>query len=246
MKESGMVNFAFKGYDCGQIPEEIQSAIFRLRYQVYCLEWGFEREQDHPGGLECDAYDPHAVHISARIGGALESDIIGTSRIILGSRIDPFPIVRHCSFFPDFVPPDRNTSGEISRLAVSKHYRRRAIDKMIFSHGEEPESTLKEICGSDDMDRRKSENEIVAGIYMQLYAESKRLGITHWYAVMARGLFLLLKRWGVIFHLIGPELDYHGWRGPYLAEIAEIEDCLDKKNSPLLAGAREVLAGLKE
>ncbi len=234
--------FNFEGGLYSHVHPDVRTAIFRLRYQVYCLEWGFEKEEDHPGGVETDEFDPHAVHIAARVKGAPSTEVIGTSRVILGREVDRFPIEGHCSFFPEFTPPPRRVSGEISRLAVSKHFRRRAVDKMIFSHGDPAHESIQAISdAAADHDRRKSENEIVAGIYMHLYAESKRLDITHWYAVMAKGLHLLLKRWGVVFHPIGPELNYHGWRGPYLAEISEIEKKLEMRNPALIEGARKIL-----
>lgn len=234
--------FDFEGGLYSHVPPDVRTAIFRLRYQVYCLEWGFEKEEDHPGGVETDKFDPHSVHIAARVKEAPSTQVIGTSRIILGREVDRLPIEGHCSFFPEFTPPPRRVSGEISRLAVSKHFRRRAVDKLIFSHGDSAYESEQTLSAASAQDRRKSENEIVAGIYMHLYAESKRLGVTHWYAVMAKGLYLLLKRWGVVFHPIGPELNYHGWRGPYMAEIDEIEKFLDRKKSPLIEGARKVLA----
>ena len=33
-----------------------------LRYQVYCLETGFESVDEHPGGIEQDEFDKRAAH----------------------------------------------------------------------------------------------------------------------------------------------------------------------------------------
>jgi hypothetical protein len=49
------------------------------------------------------------------------------------------------------------------------------------------------------------------------------MGLKYWYAVMARGLFLLLKRRGIVFEPIGPEVEYHGLRRPYLGTIEDIK-----------------------
>ena len=32
-----------------------------MRFQVYCLERKFENAEEHPDGLEVDAYDEHAI-----------------------------------------------------------------------------------------------------------------------------------------------------------------------------------------
>ena len=74
-----------------------------------------------------------------------------------------------------------------------------------------------------------------------MYVESKRIGLTHWYAVMAKGLFILLKRMGIIFKPIGPETDYHGLRTPYLGVIAEIEEEASRLNPELFNEFQEAL-----
>ena len=38
--------------------EFLKKEIFKLRYDVYVSEFGFERKEDHPSGLEEDVYDP--------------------------------------------------------------------------------------------------------------------------------------------------------------------------------------------
>ena len=40
----------------------LRDTVFRLRYQIYCMETGFERPEDFPDGLEKDAFDGRAVH----------------------------------------------------------------------------------------------------------------------------------------------------------------------------------------
>lgn len=56
-----------------------------------------------------------------------------------------------------------------------------------------------------------------------MYQESKRRKITHWYAVMTKGVVILLNKFGFLFKEIGDPVDYHGIRTPYLADLAEIE-----------------------
>jgi N-acyl amino acid synthase of PEP-CTERM/exosortase system len=61
-------------------------------------------------------------------------------------------------------------------------------------------------------------------LYKAVYHESKRRQLTHWYAVMTKGLIILLNRFGFKFHPIGDPVDYHGIRTPYLGEIQKIEE----------------------
>jgi N-acyl amino acid synthase of PEP-CTERM/exosortase system len=198
--------------------------VFKLRYRSYCEEWGFEKPEDHPGGIEYDEYDKYSVHFAA----TKNSDhLIGTIRLILNSE-KGFPIENHCKIDEDLSHLDRNKLAEISRLAISKEYLRRAEDSLIFKDKMEHQPELTNI----PIERRKRQ-EIVCGLYKSIYKESKERGLTHWYAVMAKGLYLLLKRFSITFVPIGPDVDYHGPRTPYLSCIDDIERQVSMQNPEL-------------
>ena len=189
--------------------------IYKLRYQVYCTECGFEKPEDHPGGMERDEFDDVATHFCAFDRNSKE--IIGTVRIILPSEKN-FPIYKHFTLDQEVVGSiDGSKIGEISRLAISKDFRRRAIDKALYAENEVDIKDKKVYRQR----RRQFELFLVAGLYHCIYLESLALGLTHWYAVMAKGLYCLLQSHGSVWHPIGPIQDYHGWRRPYIAEIAE-------------------------
>lgn len=235
-------HFVYKAVEGRQSDDPVLTAIHRLRYQVYVNEWGFEKPEDHPEGLERDEYDRHCLHFYAR--SHTSDDVVGSARIILGSEL-PFPIERHfdISRFP--IDGRRETAAEISRLAISKDYRRRAIDRVIFSnvagHLDEVGETLGAGQPAVHEERRKCEHELIRGLYLLIYRESLRLGLTHWYAVMARGLYVILRRWGIDFRQIGPEQDYHGVRAPYVVDIRAMEKSL-AENNPELASLAKIVA----
>src|SRR5690242_16009495 len=97
--------------------------VYGPRYRVYCLEWGFERDEDCPqdefGKLEKDGFDEHSVHFAAIRKN--DGGVIGTIRVVLDSE-KGFPIEEHCQIDMDMSRVDRRKLGEISRLAVSKQY----------------------------------------------------------------------------------------------------------------------------
>jgi N-acyl amino acid synthase of PEP-CTERM/exosortase system len=233
-----LFNFNFDVAEAQVENVKLLEAIYRLRYQVYVKEWGFERPEDHPGGLEKDDYDPQSRHIYAYTG-PLEN-VIGTARIILPS--DRFlPLQENFKVNDElFNNPDCKVA-EISRLAISKDFSRRAIDRVIFSmdssHADELERHQKNLQNIEK-ERRKCEHELVRGLYLMIYRESINLKLTHWCAVMARGLSIILARWGISFEQVGPEKEYHGIRAPYILNLKELEKSLMKKNPDLLKQAR--------
>ena len=47
----------------GIVTDETDLAkIYRLRYKVYCQEWGFDNNINHSREIITDVYDEHAVH----------------------------------------------------------------------------------------------------------------------------------------------------------------------------------------
>jgi len=74
---------------------------------------------------------------------------------------------------------------------------------------------------------------VTFGLYREMYQESKRLGITHWIALMEKSLWRLLSSHGFVFNQIGEEVDCYGPVFPYLADIAKIEQELRKKDPDL-------------
>jgi N-acyl amino acid synthase of PEP-CTERM/exosortase system len=219
--------------------EELEE-VFRLRYRVYVEEWGFEKAEDHPGGIERDDYDDHAIHFVAEREGV----IIGTVRLILNSE-QGFPIESFTRIDEDLSQVDRDKVAEISRLAVSKDFRKRARDGLIYARQvRNPPSPEPAARRERRSERRRT--DLVTGLYKSMYVESRRLGLDHWYAVIAKGLYLLLTRYGIVFSQIGPEVQYHGLRAPYMAYIPEIEGQVSKANPELEKEFKDALKASKD
>ena len=204
--------------------------ICQLRYQVYVNECGFEKPEDHPGGMERDEFDRHSIHFYAC--PANSEDVIGTARIVLGSE-RPLPIEQYfdISQFPADV--QREQLAEISRLAVSKKFRCRAIDRAILGTDQAASNNITPSITTDHDFRRHCERELIRGLYISLYQESKIRGLTHWLAVMAKGLYVILRRWGIRFVQIGPARNHHGLRAPYMISLGNIEQSLRKYDPAL-------------
>ncbi len=187
--------------------------VFRLRYQVYVVERGFERPEDHPGEFERDAFDDVALHFLCERPDGLA---VGTLRLILPSRLG-FPIEVHCPLSIDPARLPRDRTGEISRLAVTHEYQRRREDPFNPS----PPAPDEEMTAQTLLDRRRT--NLVMGLYREMFRATKRSGLTHWYAAMEHKLWVSLARFGFDFQAIGPYVDYHGRRAPFLAEVSAIE-----------------------
>jgi N-acyl amino acid synthase of PEP-CTERM/exosortase system len=210
-------------------PELLRKA-FQLRYQVYCLECKFLNPNDYPDGLEIDIYDPYSIHF---VTLDHEDTVVGTIRLIQNHAPLPFPIEVHCKPVIESNGLIRDKIAEISRLAVSKKYLRRADDNFIGmgSYLKSKDHPIVKILESRDYRRKRP--EIVLGLYKAMYHESKRQHLTHWFAAMEKKLWEVLNRFGIQFHQIGEEVDYYGPVIPYFGSITELENHIYQVNPEL-------------
>lgn len=103
-------------------PQEIKD-IYRLRYQVYCEEYGYIDKEKHPDGMETDKFDKHSSYLVIR---DKQNIVAATVRIIHNSP-EGFPIQEHFKFNIDTSKIDNEHLVEISRLIVAKKYRRKHL-----------------------------------------------------------------------------------------------------------------------
>ena len=206
----------------GQVTDDdVLKDTFRMRYEVYVDEFGFEDEADHPNGLETDAYEKESIHFAC----LNETDsVVATIRLVLHSA-KGFPIEHATKLnFPGEKPgPDK--TGEISRLTVTKDLRRRKEDGMygVESYLKKKEGGVLPDDGSIPKEMQGRKNPIIVlGLYQVMFHESLRQGLTHWYMITEKKIFYTLKKYGFLFHQIGEPVQYHGERIPYFADIHKL------------------------
>jgi N-acyl-L-homoserine lactone synthetase len=94
--------------------EEDLGQVYRLRYQIYCLEKGFEPEEKYPDGIEMDEYDVYSIHFIAKVFDVA----VGTARLILNNPLG-FPAENYCKADITDFSIKKEQTVEISRFAVS-------------------------------------------------------------------------------------------------------------------------------
>jgi N-acyl amino acid synthase of PEP-CTERM/exosortase system len=198
---------------------------YRIRYQVYCIERGFLPQGSYPARLETDEYDACALHMLARHRAG---EPAGTARLVMHSPMG-FPILKHCvftgehAFLNDPSDPRLLTYGEISRVAISKIFRRRVGDT---PYGGPPRTDSSSTGAADvvEFPASKDAPEILLGLLRQIYHECKRRGLTHLMLACERSLYVMMRRLGFLIVPAGPEVDYYGPVRPYVASIQALEE----------------------
>jgi N-acyl amino acid synthase of PEP-CTERM/exosortase system len=193
--------------------------VFRLRYQVYCVENPFEDPAEHLDGREMDEYDERSAHIL--LVHRESSAAIGTARVILprhGDKSGPLPIQRVLE------PDDRKAfeslplrrTAEISRFAVGKalrhHWWSKPASRPAFS------DMSRELLTSEKLLTRY----ITFGLLRGLIGTCMEHAILHIAAVMEPSLIRAFTRLGMNFQSLGGRVDYHGIRQPCVARLASL------------------------
>lgn len=218
---------------------ELLRKVYRLRYQVYCVENPFEDPEQQIDKSETDEYDERSVHtllLHRRTGEA-----VGTSRVILPPKGEfrPLPMAtllrsaERCRF--DEFPAAQ--TAEISRFAVSKQFRRRCGEARYADVG------FGETANSPEISERRLMPFITLGLLRGIFNICLDYEITHLAAVMEPPLIRILQRLGLNFVPIGGLVEHHGQRQPCFARLADlIQQTHDRENEVWLYAVRRTLA----
>lgn len=203
-------------------PETINK-VFEVRYQVYCIDRPFEDPSCFTDKREHDTYDPQSVH--GLIRHTITGDSVAAVRLVMagsGSGQTDFPMEGPCISRMDqpaqgaFAGACRQQIAEISRMAVSREFRRRLNEEKSVS------GISESAYYSDAENGKRAMPYISLGLFAAILQMSVKHRITHWMAVMEPAQLRLLKRFGVEFDHVGPVLDYHGRRRPAFTEAASL------------------------
>lgn len=196
--------------------ETLKEKCYKIRYDVYCDELGFEdpssfrqpREID-----ECDEYSHHYL-IRHRSTGLFAGTVRVVDPSFAGTSSAYCPIQKFCSFaitdknyHPDNLAPF--TYCEVSRLAVPSAFRRRTGEQgqAFVYEGERVSLTDTE---------KKTFPYIAVGLYLTAAAHFiLEKNLDHILVMMEPRLALHLRRVGINFKQIGETIEYHGQRAPF-------------------------------
>ena len=190
--------------------DEVVNDAACLRFHVYCRERGFISEKDYPEQRELDMYDENSVHFGVYVDG----EITGYARLIL-NKGNGLPIFKYAPFVREKVkniPPE--SIGEISRLVISKTFRRRQNDGPYYDASVYLEKSVPPF---------RRIRPMVFGLYRDIYTYCKRSGIAWWLVLMEPALWRLLSMTHIDFQRIGGEVECMGKVHPYLLNISEAE-----------------------
>ena len=239
MSDSALANIFCRFFELVWANGEEIEAAQRVRYEVYCREFGFEKEEDCPGGLETDTYDSQSIHCIVRHRAS--GQVAGCVRVVhtlSDDAVAELPIERYCGhglehprLHPARLP--REQICEISRLAIPMAFRRRVgearspvgdVNTLLF----EPEEY-------------RTYPLLATALFFAADSVVALTGLKHVFAMMQPPLARRLARQGIHFHQIGPVIDYHGPRAPYYVHADYALCAIESSLRPLQNAVHDAL-----
>ncbi|MBN2456580.1 MAG: PEP-CTERM/exosortase system-associated acyltransferase [Sedimentisphaerales bacterium] len=190
---------------------------YKIRYQVYCEEMGFEDKIKFPQKLEYDDVDKYSIHFIVR--NKITKRWVAAMRLIPGQG-KKLPIESLYSINDEI---DLFSTVELSRLCVVKDVRRRSTD-FDPPHGithekgdDQNESNVKSIHG-----QRRLNRCIIWGLFRAATIYSAENNIENWVSVTTKALAKVISSEGFNLTQIGDACNHKGIRYPYKANVKEI------------------------
>ena len=200
--------------------EPSRSIAYRLRYQVYCLETGFEDPLHFDTKEESDEFDAHSIHFLIRCtntGGWLAS-----ARLVIRQEQGPLPVESHCRIDPARLGALSRPDGEVSRLLIVRR------DPLVGPVSRfEAEGLLS------------ARTEMLRRLLIGLCSRARDLGLQNLGFFLAPSLKRVLTRLGIEARLIGDPCHHRGVRHPYLGNVTQALEAL-YAHGPATPGVEEV------
>jgi len=196
--------------------EEARANVFRVRYNVYCEEFGYEDASAFQDRMETDAFDAHSIHclVTHRATGTPA----GCVRLVTPAKDELLPMEEHCrdSLDREFFDPfgaRREEIAEISRLAVDGRFRRRSGEKASrFGNTATMHFAARE---------QRTFSLIAVSLFLAASAVADLLRRRDCFAIMEPFLPEILDRTGIVVRRVGDDFEYKGVRAPYFLQIEE-------------------------
>jgi N-acyl amino acid synthase of PEP-CTERM/exosortase system len=185
---------------------------YRIRYQVYCLEKGFEPPEKFTNAMEIDDYDQDAVHFIVKC--LRTGEWIGAFRILI-DQPSKLPMSKMVVLDQNEQVRGESHIAEFSRLAILRPF--------------------QNLQGKDRQDLAADEPEVLEHMVLAGFQYARHQGLNKIVYICKRSLARVLGKFGIKTIGIGSAILHRGVRYPYMTEL----EFLDKKNENLYSDMME-------
>jgi len=200
---------------------EARKIHYQLRYQVYCLEEGFEAHEKFPDRMERDDWDGNSVHFIVRSKESMEW--IAAMRLVL-PRQKSLPMEDMCSIDSRVTPANYDENiAEISRICIKDVFRRNREPVAGIAGSNAHTAASEKVPGGKQRFRK---SEIMLGLFRAATVYSHEHNISNWYFLTTPALARLLNHMNIQLVKIGSACLHRGKRFPFMTDLKESEKYL--------------------
>lgn len=198
----------------------------RIRYQVFCLDKGFENPDEFSAARETDHWDDHSAHFIVQ--NRTTGKWVAATRIVLPQTGDQLPVDRLQVFERDQHIEPGQPVGEISRFCiVNNRSTEVSLPDGVVSG---PNSLAAWGIGSIGNSQRF---EVTLGMIRSIIIFALKRDIDFCVMLITDAFARLLRKLGVSLHQAGPTAEHRGLRTPYLVNMRESALSMSSKSSAI-------------
>jgi len=191
----------------------------QLRYQVFCLETGYEDPAQFPDGEEKDEWDDNAAHFLVRERSS--GQWVAAMRLVLPSA-QSLPIEERV-VIESSSRRDRRYCAEVSRLCMVGHYRRRLQGRVMPCIEQTPGSALQRGVVRSEIVKQQRSAEILQVLLKAGLAVGCERAIRYCYMLTTRSLAKIASCvLPMEMQLAGSACSHRGERYPFLVDVGQV------------------------
>lgn len=195
----------------------------RIRYQVFCLDKGFEDPGAFSAAQETDAWDDHAAHFIVQNKNTRQW--VAATRLVLPSPRRPLPVDSLNAFDRDRLHNPDLPVGEISRFCIISNRSQVEVNSQL-----EPDPNSLEAWGIGAIGK-KQQFEVTLGMIRAAGIYALKRDIDYCILLITDAFARMLRTLGVTLEQAGPAIDHRGMRTAYLVDMRKSVMSMAKKSS---------------
>ena len=195
----------------------------RIRYQVFCLDKGFEDPSAFSAARETDAWDDHSAHFIVQ--NKVTRQWVAATRLVLPKPGASLPVDDMGVFDRHFLDDPGLLVGEISRFCIIGNR-----SQLSAGGGLELEPNSLEAWGIGAIGK-KQQFEITLGMIRAAGIYALKRDIDFCIMLITDAFARLLRKLGVTLRQAGPAINHRGVRTAYLVDMRESVVSMARKSS---------------
>ena len=195
----------------------------RIRYQVFCLDKGFEDPGAFSTAQETDAWDDRSAHFIVQNKNTRQW--VAATRIVLPKRGSPLPVDSLGAFDRERLEDPDLKVAEISRFCIIRNRGSAGVER-----GMQPNPNSLEAWGIGPIGKAQ-QFEVTIGMIRTMVIFVLKRGLTYCVLLVTDAFARLLRKLGLKLTQVGPVTEHRGMRTVYMIDMRETAMLMSKKSS---------------